>query len=250
MKKTEILQALNTLGLDAQEAKVYYSGCQLGLTSIQKLAIQSELKRTTCYDVVRRLQEQGLFAIEYQGVKRFFRAEAPEKLEAMIEAKQSTLVGLLPELSNLFKYSPEEESVRVYQGLASTKAVYQQLLDSVRPGDEYMVISAGNPWYQLDPKYFEKFTLKRSEKSRRLGFRVRLLQEDDSHSRRQKQHEAAYNMQVKFFPKQLGLAVNMVIVPKMLFMHQVKNPVKGFLFTNTHLINLHQQIFEILWSAH
>ncbi len=249
LKKEEILRALSALGLDAQEARVYYSACQLGLTSIQKLAIRSELKRTTCYDIVRRLQEQGLITVEYQGVKRFFRAEPPEKLELMLEHKRSTLTTLLPELSNLFQYAPEEEAVKVYQGLTATKAVYKEILESVRTGDEYMVISAGEPWYQLDPKYFQSFTEKRGEKSRRVGFRVRILQEDDPHARRQKQHEKAYNISVKMFPKQLGLGINMVIVPKMVFIHQVKNPVKGFLFTNPYIINLHQQIFEILWNS-
>ena len=249
MTRTQILKALKNFGLDPQEAAVYLAGCELGPTSAQKISIKAELKRSTCYDVLARLEEQGLFSIEHRGVKRLFRASPPESLSNILEHRREALSALLPTLGDLYQNASDVESVRVIHGLPGTKQIYQEILASVRPGDEYMVISAGQPWHSLDPAYFQKFTEQRGEKSRKLGFNIRILQEDDAHARRQKERERAYNIQVKMFKRQMDLGINMVIVPKMLFIHQVKSPVKGFLFTNPQIIRMHQQLFEILWGA-
>jgi HTH-type transcriptional regulator, sugar sensing transcriptional regulator len=249
LTRTQILKALTNFGLDVQEAAVYLAGCELGPVGAQKLAIKAEIKRGTCYDVLARLEEQGLFSTEHRGAKRLFRASPPESLANILDSRKEALSSLLPTLGSLYQNATDVESVRIIHGLPGTKQIYQEILASVRPGDQYMVISAGQPWHSLDPEYFQKFTEQRGEKSRRLGFNIRILQEDDAHARRQKERERAYNIQVKMFKKQMDLGINMVIVPKMLFIHQVKNPVKGFLLINPQIIRMHQQLFEILWAA-
>ena len=67
-----LLFELKKLGLKEKEARVYLAGLELGLTSIQKLAERTGITRPTAYEIVRALEQRGLFAETTTNKKKFF----------------------------------------------------------------------------------------------------------------------------------------------------------------------------------
>src|SRR5262249_32596926 len=142
----EHLRTLIDLGLPENEGRVYLAALNSGPASVQRLAKLSGVKRTTVYTLLESLIRRTLIHEELRGFKRVFVAEHPKSLEAILDARRLALQSSLPELIALFNLKSGEDTIRFYDGLEATKQVYEGLLEDIRPGEDYLVLSALNPW--------------------------------------------------------------------------------------------------------
>ena len=170
MEKKHI-NALIDLGLNEHEARVYLAILALGLASVARIAQSADVKRTTVYSVIELLKRKGLISVEMHGWKEFFVAASPDKLEAMLELKKNNFKKVFPEISALYETKPSGAFIKYYEGLESIKSAYENLLNSVKPHEEYLVLSDTETWSKADEKYFSKFVERRSK----LNIKVRLL---------------------------------------------------------------------------
>ena len=60
---------LRKLGLTEKEVRVYLAGLDLGPNSVQNIARITKLARPTAYEIIKKLEEKGLF-IESKGDKK------------------------------------------------------------------------------------------------------------------------------------------------------------------------------------
>lgn len=247
--KSEQISALCEFGLSENEARVYLAALTLGASSVQRIAKLSEVKRTTVYSIIEALKVHGLVHEELKGFKRVFVAEHPQALDKVLSARRKLLDELLPEFSALYNLKSGEDTIRFYEGIDEVKRVYEGLLEDIRPKEDYMVLSAMKSWYDLDPDYFERFTLRRGELSRRLDFRIRLLLQDTPITQRHKKMERTYNEQIKILPKTVSLTTNVVIIPRKVVIHQLVPPIHAMVIHNSNIVRLHRETFELLWST-
>ena len=70
---------LRKLGLTEKEVRVYLAGLELGPSSVQKIAEMAKITRPTSYEIIKKLEQKGLFAKTTQNKKRHFSAQSPEK---------------------------------------------------------------------------------------------------------------------------------------------------------------------------
>lgn len=242
------IRTLSELGLSENEARVYLAALMLGPTSVLRIAKTAGLKRTTVYPLLESLRRAGLVHEELRGFKKVFVAENPRELESMLEARRRTLQDALPELSALYNLKSGDDTIRFFEGIEATKSIYESLLADIRPNEDYMVYSAMTAWYNLDPEYLEKFTLRRGELSRRLGFRIRLLLQDSPITRRHKKNEKTYNEKIKILPSSVSLTTNVVVIPRKGVIHQLVPPIHAMVIHNPNVIRLHRETFELLWN--
>lgn len=245
----KLITSLVEIGLSENEAAIYLAAVSAGPTTIQKLASAASIKRTTAYSVVEALKKRLLMREEIRGFKKLLVAEPPSKLESILEQRKEQLRKHLPELSALYNLTPGEDSIRFYEGVEATKEVYEGILEDIRPKDEYMVISAMSPWYNLDPVFFEDFTRRRGELSRKLGFRIRLLLQDTPITRKHKRIEVNYSETIKILPPTVSLTTNLVIVPTKVVIHQLVEPIHAMVIHNPNVIRMHRELFELMWSS-
>lgn len=245
LSSRRLLEVLESLGLNSQEALVYTSMLGLGQTTVLKIARASGLKRTTIYSVLDSLQRRGLARLEQKGFKRYFVAEGPDKLELILEERRELLRSALPQFQAIYNLGAGDSLIKYYHGVEAVKSVYEELLSSVKPGDDYLIVSNPEPWFQLAPEFFQDFLRRRA----RLPIKVRSLFQDVPWGRERQKSKFDQNMEIRFLPKGTLLSTNLVIVPTRVVVHQLVPPVMAIVIDNRSIIQLHREMFEIIWGS-
>ena len=241
----KLYKTLVDLGLSENEAKVYLSALSIGKTTILSLSKTSQVKRTTVYSVVESLKQMGLMKIEQIGWKTYFSAENPEKLERIMENKRKELQETLGDFKSLYSTEGGSSLIKYYEGIEAVKNIHLDLLDEVKFGEDYWVISDSAKWMGEDQKFFENFVEKRAQKK----LNNRLLLQDSEIARRYKQNEIVYNMQIKLFPQDVKLSASISITPQKILIHQTTPPVIAMVIENKNIIRLHKELFGFMWKT-
>ena len=245
MEKEKIIALFESIGLSENESKVYFAMLGNGPSNVQKIARSSGVKRTTIYQILESLKNQGLARVELTGLKQKFVAEDPAKLEAVVEAKSKALKDTIPSLRSLFVSDESSSSVKYYQGLRAIRGIYDNLLDTIRPGDYYTAIFDVDKWDAID----EGFLLKHIERRATLRVNTRLLIRDSEKARWRKQFEKNFNEEIRILPADTLLDMDVVVTPHKLVMFQLSEPLVAFVIENKSAIKMQKQMFEIIWKS-
>lgn len=245
MKSAHLSKLLIDLGLTEGEAKIYLSALSLGPTTILKLATSAELKRTTVYSLARSLMQKGLMSVEVKGFKKLFVAASPDHLETMLENKQEHLRSAMPDLASLYNLKGGESFLRFYQGLAGVKSVYNDLLKSIRPHEDYLALGNLDQWIKQDPDFFKDFIERRAK----LPINIRILMQDSKLAREHKRVERNHQATIRFIPAEAALTTNLVITPQRVVIHQVIPPIFAIVIENQSIIKMHKEQFELIWNT-
>lgn len=118
-----IVDQLQLAGLSEREARVYITALTLGSASIQEIAHASQITRTTVYNLIESLVEQGLVSSLERDGKKLYSAEPPEVIVQLLRAKSDELLrrleaveDLLPELMALEKTVQHRPRMYMYEG--------------------------------------------------------------------------------------------------------------------------------------
>ncbi len=243
--KNKTISKLTELGLGEKEAQLYYAAIKIGPATAQQLSLESGIKRATVYLCIESLIAKGLFHIEIVGKRKLFIPESPDKLEFLLEQKKQTLATLLPHLLQSYIHStPTTNNIKMYQGLTRVKLLYDHILGSLKPGDEYLVISDQEKWHALDPQYFEAFIQKRST----LHLATRLILQDTVHARSSKLKEAEYVEKIKLLPHHIKMNTNMIILPNKVVILQIVEPLLAILIENQNVTDMNRALFNTIWE--
>ena len=124
---------LRKLGLKEKETRVYLAGLELGASSIQNVAKKAEITRPTAYEIVRILQEKGLFRETQQGKKRLFIANSPEKIlnilrlqKRELEEKEREFIRIIAALES--RYALKDGGMQIFKGKEGLKVLQEQIL--------------------------------------------------------------------------------------------------------------------------
>lgn len=245
MEKEKIIALFESIGLSENESKVYFALLGSGPSNVQKISRASGVKRTTIYQILESLKEQGLVRVELPGLKQKFVAEDPAKLEAVVEAKSRALKDSIPSLRSLFVSDASASSVKYYQGLRAIRGLYDSLLDGIHRGEYYLAIFDVDKWDSID----EAFLAKHIERRATLGVETRLLIRDSEKARWRKQYEKNFNELVKILPKDTVFDMDLVVTPQKLIMFQLNEPYVAFVIENTSAITMQKQLFDIIWQS-
>lgn len=127
-----LINALQNLGLNEKEAKVYLALLQLGQSTAYVVASRSGIKKPTAYVVLNQLVEKGFVKNIPRAKKQLFVAELPELLISSAEEKINATKGSLPELMALRKGKGGKTSVAYFQGMNGIRQVYEGVLKKMR----------------------------------------------------------------------------------------------------------------------
>ncbi len=245
MKKEELTTILVDFGLSEHEALVYLASLSLGPSTVQEIAKSAGVKRTTVYTVIEGLKRKGLMITSVQGLKKLFEAEKPERLEGIIEQKKNRLKNMIPELNAIHSLKSGESFIKYYEGIKGVQTVYDNILDGLKPGDEYLILSDMQRFLSMDRPYFTKFIERRAK----LNLKTRSIFQDNEDAHYYKQIEKNTNQTVRFLPKEVDLTANLVILPNKLVITQIVEPIISILIENTSMVQMHREQFEIIWKS-
>ncbi|MCX6769609.1 MAG: helix-turn-helix domain-containing protein [Candidatus Micrarchaeota archaeon] len=160
-------EALQELGLTANEAKLYFILVRLGAMKATALAAKSGLQRRTVYDTLQQLGTKGMVGkSEVSGVA-VFSPSPPSSLLSFLDEKRDSAEKLLPALSRSFE-AEEKAGVSVMYGPQGMKTVLEDVL-ALRA--DYCVYYGQLQIFDTLPKFFPIF----NEKRKQLGIKARYM---------------------------------------------------------------------------
>lgn len=168
--KTEILE---NIGFTKGEIKVYLALLELGNVSSGAIINKSSVSRSKVYEIIEKLKAKGLISESIKENVRYFQASSPERIldyikikERLLEEKEQEFKLLLPEISEKYKLSGEKQEVKVYTGIEGIKTFYNELLEQLQKGDEYLALTFSEDSLNNENILwiFNNFHLKRGEK--------------------------------------------------------------------------------------
>jgi HTH-type transcriptional regulator, sugar sensing transcriptional regulator len=123
---------LKTIGLEEKEAKVYLAALELGPTNIQSLAEKSGIKRSTVYEMLKKLEPIGLITESIKGKRKIYIASEPEKLKRSIKEKEQLLNQILPELRSLNNTGTVKPKITYYEGREGLRQIHNLSLEVIK----------------------------------------------------------------------------------------------------------------------
>ena len=236
---------LVNIGLSEHEAAVYIAALAVGLGTVQNISDAANVKRTTVYSVVEALCKQGLMRIEIKGFKKYYVAEPPDRLETIVDQRRELLKSALPQLSGLYNLRSYQGVIKYYQGQDAIRSAYESLLGDLKHGDFYYCLSEVGRWYEQDSEFFESVRIRRSRK----GLTIKVLVNNTESAHEYTKRQNMYKQQTKILPGKLELTSTITFTPDKILFHQIIPPVSAVLLENRSIIQVHKEIFEIMWNS-
>ena len=158
--------ALEDLGLSNAESRIYIALLESGPSKTGLIIDRTKLQSSTVYHILGSLIEKGLVSYVIKGKIKYYHAESPESLLLFLEEKKRKFNQILPTLRRKEELSKEKNTAKVYEGINGFKAAFNDVLLTMRQGEEYYFFQVG--WDDLSDekvrRFFRSYHLKRSEK--------------------------------------------------------------------------------------
>lgn len=136
---TNMEEKLLKLGLKVNEAKIYLAALGMRVFTASAIAERAKIKRSTAYLALGNLIALGLVSETFQGKKKLFRAEGPDRLERITlrmkrKAQEADNLAkeIIPELMNFQDPTGETPRVTFYAGIEGIKNVWLDVASSPR----------------------------------------------------------------------------------------------------------------------
>ncbi len=100
--------------------------------SLSVIAKKADIKRTTAYNYISSLLEQGLLSKSVVGKRIVYTAEKPNKLSILLEERKVVLDKLLPDLQNLYNTISQQPRVEFYEGKKGIEIVYKKIFATTK----------------------------------------------------------------------------------------------------------------------
>jgi sugar-specific transcriptional regulator TrmB len=244
MKVPKLEKTLTAIGLNDKEASVYLAALSLGPAPVARISTYAGIKRTTAYSVIESLKSKGIISEQVSGFKTRYAAAPPQSLHNLISSQLSALEESMPEFSALYNLPGDQAVIKHYEGLPAIKGLYEDLLASVGPNQDYLVLTDLYRWQKLDARFFALFARRRARKQVRLRM---LTVHSKSATRSATTDEYAGRLRV--LPEGMAITTNLIVTPQSVVFHQLEPPVDAIVLNNKSVIHMHKEMFEVIWQA-
>ena len=166
----EYRQQIIDLGIPAKEADIYLSLLSLGSATVDALAKETKIKRSTVYVQLQALLGKGLISSRKEGKIVQFVAESPHNLKRVldqylveVEKKKAQAESLIPILLGQFIDKGARPSVRVFEGREGLKSMREEVLN-IKSKEYYVVWALDETYNIFTPKELMEFSTMRTKK--------------------------------------------------------------------------------------
>lgn len=125
-----LISDLETLGLSAEEAKVYLAVLELGSSYVSAIAKKARVNRVGCYHTLGNLVRKGIVSSFTKNKISYFSVESPKILVNQMEEKWQKAKKLLPELLSMTHSLAYKPKIQYYEGLAGIKNIFEDTLNA------------------------------------------------------------------------------------------------------------------------
>lgn len=245
--RTEILEQI---GLSKNEIKIYFALLELDQTSATPIVKKSGIPNSKVYPTLEKLIKKGLVSYVIKNNVKYFQASDPKNLIDLLNTKEKQIIQqkqeiekLIPQIEMKRKLAKEKQEATVYEGLDGVKVAFNNIINTLKKGEEYQVFTLGEELIRKDTiRFFQNYHKKRRQK----GIKIRLISDIKLKDVVQKYH-AYPGMTIRFTSQKL---------PRGIFIHKdsVMTVVLGkepsaFVIISKKNADRYKEFFEEIWKT-
>lgn len=241
----ELLQALQGIGLSEKAAKVYLAALELGEATVQELAKEAHLKRTTIYYTLEELVQFGALLEAKRRGKTYYTPSLPRELlkRARERIQEFEDIAELLEIrkENAFK----KPGVYFLHGSVGFKQVWDKIFAS--RAKEYRIITPGENFLDYVK---EKYILDEIiQKKKKFGIASKQLITDSAYGRRIIAKDARENRVSKLLSPAYKLSFTEIICEDFTAFISPKFQDTLLVMENELFAKTRRSLFDALWNA-
>ena len=164
------ITALENSGLKKNEAMVYVSLLEEGISLVSNIYEKTGIHRRNIYDALERLLKKGIVTVLIMNGKKHFEAANPDRLLGYIQEKEEGIKQILPELKRKYELVKSEEEGQMFKGIEGIKTTMQDMLNVKKT---IYIIGAKGKWSVNELRFFfprfERERIKKKIKLRQIN---------------------------------------------------------------------------------
>ncbi len=129
------------LGFSEREIKVYLALLELGSTTVGPIAAKTRLQHSKVYQTLEKLIDRGLTTFVLKSKTKYFQAEEPKQILAIIKEKERNFNEILPKLEQKQQQAQSPQTAKVYEGYKAIKSMFDSILDELDSKSYYYVFA-------------------------------------------------------------------------------------------------------------
>lgn len=165
-------ELLRKIGLTEGEIRVYEALTHLGKSSTGPIMDKSGISSSKVYLILEKLIQKGLVSFIIENNVKKFQIANPSNIVEYIEKQKNELEILKTESSTFVKEltemlgNYEEESAQIYKGFAGMRVAFDNLLNELGKGEEFLFFSQSEEELKNErvKTFFKNLQQKRMEK--------------------------------------------------------------------------------------
>lgn len=241
---------LEQIGLSKNEIKVYFALLELDQSSATPIVKKSGIPNSKVYPTIEKLIQKGLVSYVIKNNVKYFQASDPNNLIEFLDDKEKQIIeqkskieDLIPKIELKRKLAKEKQESVVYEGLDGIKAAFNEILHTLKEGEEYYVFALDRTLARKDLiLFFNNYHIKRIQKK----IKVRLIANKNIQDIF-KPHHMHKGMKVKY--TRLNLPTGIFI-----FKNNVMTVVWGetptaFIIKSKNNYERYKEFFEEMWKT-
>ena len=170
--RKDIPRVLERIGFTKNEVAVYLTLLDRPSNTAGKIARIAKIDRSSCYNALRRMQEDGFVSYVLIGSVKWFQATGPRRLVDHVKEQEAELREVLPELQERHKQVKQEGQVRLFKGYKGIKSIF---LDIIRTNADNYVFGSEGQFSENMPEFSTQFNRMKRER----GIKTQLIMRSD-----------------------------------------------------------------------
>lgn len=155
---------LEKLNFSINEAKVYLTLVTIGPSLAGRIAKESRLDRSSTYNALKLLIERGIVSTVFENKRTIYVPSDPKKIIDYYKEKEEIAAKIIPTLRARFEATKEKKNLLLFKGYKGLKTIFQDILDTIGPNQEYCVLGSEGHFSKCMPYYAPLFRKLKEEK--------------------------------------------------------------------------------------
>jgi sugar-specific transcriptional regulator TrmB len=248
-----IKDILIELGFSEKEIDVYLAMIHLDRATASLIAKETNINRTTVYDILAILIKRGLASKIVKSSKTYFYAFPPDKLvdylerekrqyEKKIDAQKEKIHKIMPELVSMQNiYSVNKPKVKFFEGEKGMREAYEDSLTSKEPIRAY---ANAEEVHKGLPGFFPEYYQRRAK----ADIHIRAIFPQNQVSQERAKKDSVEKRTTKFLPEEkMTFSPEINIYNNKILMASWKEKM-AIVIESKELADVQKLIFDLLWE--
>jgi sugar-specific transcriptional regulator TrmB len=241
----ENIEIVKKLGLSEKASKLYIASLELGEATVNDLARQSKIKRTTIYYVLDELIDMGALILTKRNRKRYYLPSDPKDLLKRVKERVSDFEDAIESLEDIKHSKYNKPRVYFLFGSIGFKEVWDKIFREC--SGEYLIIT--NP--SIFPQFVKEKYIKNNiiKTKLRLGLKSRHIVVDSEYNKKIVSRDVRENRLSKYLPKRYPVLFTEIICENFVAYISPKEDNLIMIIENDSFATTQKSFFENLWNS-